>query len=299
MLDPRLHTFLLLVQCKSTTRCAALLHVTQPAVTQHIRGLEKAYGVKLFVKEGRQLALTEDGSRLARLCKRLCTMDEQIMREMHQSAARPVLRFGATLSIADGLMPQLLPLLMDRFPQVQFHMVQQNTHALLEQLEEGELDFALIEGNFDRRRYAHAPFFTSRFLGLCRPGSDFCRLRRLEQAVTAPLILRESGSGTRDIFENECRLHNLRPEDFADLCEVEHIPTLLHLVAMGKGITFAYEAAAAPLLQNGQLAVIPLEDFRLQRAFEFVYLPGHPRQEQLEEMTAAIRADAQRLFAQR
>ena len=170
MLDPKLHTFLLLVQCQSTTRCAELLHLTQPAVSQHIRALETAYGVKLFVKEGRRLALTPQGHRLAQLCRRLATLDEQIAREMRQGDT-PTLRFGATLSIADGLMPAILPQLVDRFPDIQFHMVEQNTHVLLEQLENGLLDFALIEGNFDHRRYDYHPFFVSRFVGLCSPNS--------------------------------------------------------------------------------------------------------------------------------
>src|SRR5699024_7621992 len=136
MLDPKLHTFLLLAQDPNTTRCAEKLHLTQPAVSQHIKALEAVYGVQLFQKEGRGLVLTAEGQRLARLCRRLATMDEQIMQEVRRPA-RPALRFGATLSIADGLMPAVLPALVERFPQVQFHMVQQNTHALLEQLEDG------------------------------------------------------------------------------------------------------------------------------------------------------------------
>lgn len=247
MLDPKLHTFLLLVQCQSTTRCAELLHLTQPAVSQHIKALESAYGVKLFIKEGRRLALTPQGQRLAQLCRRLATLDEQIAREMRQGDAL-TLRFGATLSIADGLMPTVLPQLVDHFPEIQFHMVEQNTHVLLEQLENGLLDFALIEGNFDHRRYDYHPFFVSRFVGLCSPNSPYRAFRCLRDTLQAPLILRESGSGTRGIFEGECRAHNLAVTDYVSLCEIEHIPTLLGLVAAGKGITFAYEAAARSLL---------------------------------------------------
>ena len=81
MLDPKLHTFLLLVQCQSTTRCAELLHLTQPAVSQHIKALETAYGVKLFVKEGRRLVLTPQGQRLAQLCRRLADQYPELDRQ--------------------------------------------------------------------------------------------------------------------------------------------------------------------------------------------------------------------------
>lgn len=287
MLDPKLRTFLLLAHDPNTTRCAEKLHLTQPAVSQHIKALEANYGVKLFLKEGRRLVLTEQGRRLARLCRRLATMDRQIVREMRRPP-RPAVRFGATLSIADGLMPAMLPALVEWFPQVQFRMVQQNTRLLLEQLEDGQLDFALIEGNFDRARYAYRPFYTSRFVGLCRPGSPFAAFRRLEDTLAAPLILRESGSGTRDIFEGECRSHNLSVQDYAELCEIEHLPTLLGLVAAGKGVTFAYEAAAAGLLARGLVQVMELEDLKLERPFHFISLPDSPQAELLTQLAEAV-----------
>ena len=292
MLDPKLHTFLLLVQCQSTTRCAELLHLTQPAVSQHIKALESAYGVKLFIKEGRRLALTPQGQRLAQLCRRLATLDEPITREMRQGDAL-TLRFGAPLSIADGLMPTVLPQLVDHFPEIQFHMVEQNTHVLLEQLENGLLDFALIEGNFDHRRYDYHPFFVSRFVGLCSPNSPYRAFRCLRDTLQAPLILRESGSGTRDIFEGECRAHNLAVTDYVSLCEIEHIPTLLGLVAAGKGITFAYEAAARNLLTQNQLHVMELEDLQLERPFHFVCLPGGPQSELLARLAWTVEQAAE------
>ena len=73
-------------------------HLTQPAVSQHIKALETAYGVKLFVKEGRRLVLSPQGQRLAQLCRRLATLDKTSAREMHQADTPPWL--GATLSIA-------------------------------------------------------------------------------------------------------------------------------------------------------------------------------------------------------
>ena len=63
MVDPKLTTFLTLVEEKTTVRCAEALHLSQPAVTQHIRALEAEYGVKLFAREGRRLTLTEAGGR--------------------------------------------------------------------------------------------------------------------------------------------------------------------------------------------------------------------------------------------
>lgn len=104
MVDPKLTTFLTLVEEKTTVRCAEALHLSQPAVTQHIRALEAEYGVKLFAKEGRRLTLTEAGARFYRLAGRLPAMEAQLRAALTEGQAAP-LHFGVTRSIGEGLMP--------------------------------------------------------------------------------------------------------------------------------------------------------------------------------------------------
>ena len=81
--------------------------------------------------------------------------------------------------------------------------------------------------------------------------------------------------------------------DYVSLCEIEHIPTLLGLVAAGKGITFAYEAAAQSLLAQNQLQVMELEDLQLERPFHFVCLPGSPQSELLAQLARAVEQAAE------
>lgn len=293
MLDTKLYTFLQLAQCSTTLECARLLHLTQPAVSQHIKALETQYGTKLFQKEGRRLVLTSQGKRLFQLCQRLHTMDQQIHREMRQ-ASQTSLQLGVTLSIAHGCMAQLMPRLLDAFCPMQLHLNQQNTAQLLHQLDNGQLDLAFLEGNFAHHEYTYRPFYQSRFVGLCAPFSPWISCTQLTQLLDAPLLLRETGSGTRDIFESECRARNLDPSDFSTCSTINHIPTLLELTAQGRGITFAYEAAAQSLLKEGRLAVIPLQDFVLARSFHGVWLPGHPQEQQFEQMVQL----AQQVLAQ-
>lgn len=115
MVDPKLTTFLTLVEEKTTVRCAEALHLSQPAVTQHIRALEAEYGVKLFAKEGRRLTLTEAGARFYRLARRLPAMEAQLRAALTEGQAAP-LHFGVTRSIGEGLMPRLAPALLDALP---------------------------------------------------------------------------------------------------------------------------------------------------------------------------------------
>ena len=167
MVDPKLTPFLTLVEEKTTVRCAEALHLSQPAVTQHIRALEAEYGVKLFAKEGRRLTLTEAGARFYRLARRLPAMEAQLRAALTEGQAAP-LHFGVTRSIGEGLMPRLAPALLDALPARRLEMRLQNTRTLLEELDKGEIEFALIEGNASHRRYCCRPFYTARFSALGR-----------------------------------------------------------------------------------------------------------------------------------
>ena len=99
MIDVKVKTFLTLMEEKSTIQCAEVLHITQPAVTQHIRALEKEYEVKLFKKEGRCLVPTEKALEFYRMAKQLTTMEKHIHLSMQKQPAIP-LYYGATNDLA-------------------------------------------------------------------------------------------------------------------------------------------------------------------------------------------------------
>lgn len=288
MVDPKLNTFLTLVEEKTTVRCAEALHLSQPAVTQHIRALEAEYGVKLFAKEGRRLTLTEAGARFYRLARRLPALEAQLRQALAQGEAAP-LHFGVTRSIGEGLMPRLAPALLDALPRRTLQMRLQNTRTLLEELEKGEIEFALIEGNASHRRYCCRPFYTARFSALGSPAGPWAACKTLEGLCAAPLLLREAGSGSREILESALAARDLSPEDFAACHVFESVPVLLELAAAGRGVTFAYEVAAAPLLESGRLARLAQGDFSITRPFAFVTLPDSPFERQEQYLFERIR----------
>lgn len=296
MVDPKLTTFLTLVEEKTTVRCAEALHLSQPAVTQHIRSLEAEYGVKLFAKEGRRLTLTEAGARFYRLARRLPAMEAQLRAALAQGEAAP-LHFGVTRSIGEGLMPRLAPAMLDALPKRSLQMRLHNTRTLLEELDKGEIEFALIEGNASHRRYCCRPFYTARFSALGAAEGRWAGCKTLASLCSAPLLVRETGSGSREILESALAARGLAAEDFAGCHVFESVPVLLELAAADKGVTFAYEVAAAPLLAGGRLARLAEKDFSLTRPFTFVTLPDSPfaRQEQylfehIRDLCARLRA---------
>lgn len=288
MLEQKLYTFIKLAECESTTQTALELHMTQPAVSQQLKALEIEYDIQLFSREGRRIILTNEGRQFYLMLKRMITMEQQFAEMIKQPAVKTI-RFGATLSISEGIMPELLPKMINHWKDIRFELTTQNTKELLRELEEGLIDFALIEGNFNQKKYAHSPIMKAKFSGFCQKGSPYKNFKRLEECISAPLIIREKGSGTRTIFESECETYNISVEDFLSSHEVDSIPVILNLVKSGAGITFAYDCAMQEGIKKGEIEEIVLENFSLERDFSFVALPDMLKTEKLFEICDVIK----------
>lgn len=272
MLDYRLQTFLTLCDTMHYTRAAARLGLTQPAVTQHIRFLEQHYDCRLFTYEGKTLRLTAEGERLRGMASSLAYNSRKMEETM--SAAEPIhLHIGATKSIGEYVIAPLISRFLRQRPDAALSLDVDNTKALLRALDQGKLDFALIEGFFDKERYGHRLMRRERFFGICAPGHPFAgREIGLEDLFVQTILVREPGSGTRAILEDVLHEHNHTLSSFARVLEISDFTVLKALAAEGLGVSFVYAPVAQAEIAQGSLATFTLSGIDIRREFNFVYL---------------------------
>lgn len=310
MLDYRTHTFLEVYRQGSFTLAAKALMITQPAVTQHIKHLEAHYGCSLFTKTGRGI---EPTSAAHMLYQRLLTMenDERRMcseaRELSDGKdpkkCAPLI-FGCTRTIANCVAPRLIPAYVAQHPESPVSLRAGNTRDLVDALENGDIDFALVEGSFDRDRFAYEVLSHERYIAVSSAGvRDGLRDGALAEAQSEPreatispdtsssyspgakntsirdlmgerLILREAGSGTREILEKHLAARDLAISDFAGAIELESIPTIKECVRSGAGITFLYRVAVQHELELGELIDITPRDFEIEHDFCLIWQRG-------------------------
>lgn len=274
MLDFRHETFYQLCRWMNYTKTAEAMHVTQPTVSQHIRYLEALYGGPLFVYSDKRLSFTEKGKRLYARVQSLradtMKVTEEIRREGRGLA--PV-RFGATLTIGEYVMPRILGEILRAAPEQALNMTVENTEKLLAKLEAGAIDFALLEGYFDKSHYRAERLSIERFIPVCAPQSDFAgRVVAYEEITHRRLILREKGSGTREVLEQALKAHNQSVDSFIKVCVISNMSAIKQLVAQDLGISFMYRAAADPQIRRGELAEFAIEGFNAAHEFNFVFL---------------------------
>jgi DNA-binding transcriptional LysR family regulator len=274
MLDFRHETFLTLCSCKSFTKAAGLLQITQPAVSQHIKYLEEFYGCKLFDTANRKIRLTHQGELLREFAMTVFS-DSKHFKENIRSVQTDTMQFsfGATLSIGEYVMPEILSRLLTKYPEMKFHMSVANTQVLLERLNNGELDFILAEGLFDKSEYDSTLFSLEKFIPVCSPKSVFAKDEVSFNEITkSRLILRERRSGTREIFENILQKNNYSLHAFERIIEIGNMAAIKKMVSNGLGITFLFEVAVKKEIEEGSLSLINIPDFSEQREFNFVIL---------------------------
>lgn len=276
MLDFRIDTFLEVCRSMNFTRAAQALHITQPAVSQQIHHLEQFYGVKLFAYEGKKLTLTAAGSALLSAAATMKHDDLFLKEQLHTLGTdRKNLLFGATLTVGEFALPERLAAYLLRYPETDVHFIVANTRELLQKIDDGKIDFAVVEGFFEKREYDSLLFSREPYLAVC--GADYrfaTHPRRVEDLLEERILLREAGSGTREILERYLEGRNLTVRDFRRTAQISNLHAIKTLTRKGCGVTFLYEAAVREELRNGSLRAVALEDFPLQHDFTFLWRRG-------------------------
>lgn len=293
MLDFRHETFLALCKIKNYTKTAEFLNITQPAVTQHIKFLEEYYGIKLFFYKGKKLILTEEGGKLRSFAMTI-NSDIRHLQEsfnMESDKIQPMI-FGTTLTIGEYIMPPILAKVMDIYPNLHINMLVNNTQMLMEKLRDGEINFAIVEGFFNKAEYEAKLFSLEEFIPVCSPKSPLAGKKvAFNEILNERLIIREKGSGTREIFEMLLNEHNLSLGSFKRICELGNMNTIKDLVVNNYGITFLYQKAALREIASGQLCKLEIEGFSVQREFNFVFLKNSVHGEEYLRWLSLFKCD--------
>lgn len=284
MLDNRLQTFLTLCETCNYTRTAQKLNMTQPAVSQHIQFLENYYQVVLISEKGKNFSLTEEGKALQEYVRTLNANLERILPLLHRikNQVKP-LNFGATLTIGEYTVPPILYQIFKEDPETNISMFVENTNILQKMLWDGKIDFALLEGHFNQNQFDFKLISNETFIGVCSPDNKIAsKTTDLEELLEQNLILREPGSGTRDILEQALYNQNLSIKDFKRKIEIGNMSAIKELCHQNIGITFMYREAIKKEISWGYLKEIPIRNFNISHPFNFVYLKNCPDKSQIE-----------------
>lgn len=276
MIDFRISTFLEVCSCMNFTRAAENLHITQPAVSQHIKYLEDLYQAPLFIHEGKKFRLTNAGEVLYQTAITLKSDEKNMIAQMQSEAPEHApLIFGATMTIGEYVITNSLTAYIESHPDANIRMVLSNTSDLLAKLQAGEINFALVEGYFASDEYDHLTYSVEDFIPVCSSAHTFKKVPKvLKDLLNERLLIREPGSGTRDILEKNLEVKNIKVSDFKHVAEINSMPVIIQLLENDCGVSFLYKTAVSKQLENSCLHELKLMDFQMQHDFTFIWNKG-------------------------
>lgn len=271
MIDTKVETFLKVCQTMNYTRAAQEIGFTQPSVSQHIRCIEEFYNVKLFVYKNKKLELTEQGQYLKKYLETL-SHDVNYMREtMKNIAKKRKIKIGATLSIGEFYLPDKLSAYIKKNPEVEIVLIIADTKELLSRLDLGEIDFILCEGYFDKCQYEYELIEKDKMCIVCSENYEIGDIRDLSSLFRHHILIREIGSGTREIFENYLHGLNYSLENFEKCSEFTSPHIIKKLLVDGIGISVLYKTVVEMELREKRLREIVVPDFQLAHEFNAVW----------------------------
>lgn len=198
-----LRIFAAVCDCKSVTAAARRLGIAQPAVSLAVRELEEHYGVRLFDRIAHRLYLTEAGGELLSYARRILSLFDEMSGDLQNWDSFGIVRVGASITVGTCLMPDSVRRFRAAYPGVRVRVRVDNSAALENMVLENRLDFAFIEGAVHSDRIACRRFLKDELVLVCGADSPFAAQTEVapEDLPTLPFLLREKGSGTRELFE--------------------------------------------------------------------------------------------------
>ncbi len=280
MPDYRLHVFRVVAEKLNFTRAAAALHISQPAVTQHIKQLEEHYGRSLFVRAPGGITLTPAGHALLDHTIQVEELHRDVEQRLQagQSLVSGSLKLGASTTIAQYLLPRWLGRFQQAYPRVELSLRMGNTEEVAATLLARRIDLGLIEGPSGRRELKIERFAEDEIVPVVSPDHPLAKKTRVTPAELAatPCVLREPGSGTRQVVDLALKRAGIDSRKLTVVLESDSSETIKGLVETGVGVGFLSRLALRHELARGCLTVLSVPGLRLTRPLHVLY-PQGPR----------------------
>ncbi|RYX85090.1 LysR family transcriptional regulator [bacterium] len=272
-----LRSFWQVAQAGSVSGAAQSGFVSQPALSKAVKELEQQVGLPLLERRARGVTLTEAGNTLFEYASAIFALEREAQDALRaqKSLVGTTLRIGASTTLATYVLPPLLAQFSTKFPETHFSLARDNTRQIEAKLLDFELDVAMVEGPPHSAKIRKTWWRDEELILICSPAHRFAAKGTVsfQELAQCKWLLREQGSGTREVVETALERWNL---PLCDALEFSGAESLKQAVAANLGVSFVSREAAQDQLALGRVKTLTTPDFSLRRPFYLLHLPGRP-----------------------
>jgi DNA-binding transcriptional LysR family regulator len=270
----QLEIFVKVAELGSFSRAAEALFLTQPTVSEHIRGLEEELGVRLLDRLGRGAAPTKAGQLLLGYARRILELHREARQALDQFQGRMSGELVVAASTIPGeyVLPALIGRFKEKYPDISISLLIGDTQRVVEWILEGRAELAVAGGQIDHRALEYRELMPDELVLVVSAAHPWHgkKIATLEEVRAEPLIVRERGSGSRHALEKALAEVGLDLSDFRVVGEMGSTQAIKQGVKAGVGISLISKRAVAEECQHGTLHCVKVKDLRFSRAFYLV-----------------------------
>ncbi len=265
-----LSVFLKVCEHMNMTRAAEDLYMTQPSVSQMIAELEQYYNSRLFERLNRRLYLTEAGKRLQSYARHIINLEAEAKKNLADLNGGGVLRIGASQTVGAYLLPEMIARFTDRFPDVEVFSRVENTSVIEQFLLEDALDLALLEGQIHSADLVEEPFLDDDLAVACASAHPLVQKAHVTARDLSEygFIIREEGSGTREIFASQMRALGIQWKETGIYNTTDSIK---NAVQNNLGLGILPILAMQQEIMDGSIHLLHVTDLNLRRKLNLVF----------------------------
>lgn len=262
--------FVTVCECESITMAAQKLYLAQPAVSLAISELEKYYGIKLFDRISRRLYITEAGKQFLSYAVHIVNLFDEMENKVKNWESVGTLRVGSSITIGNYLMPLYVKQFSKLYPSIIVNVLIDNSQTIEDKILSNELDFALIEGIVHSTYITSENYLDDKLVLICGEEHPFFRRSKisLEEMKNEKFLLREKGSGTREVFDSTMESKGI---SIIPVWESTSTRAIINAVIEGIGISVLPLQLIQHELGQKKIKIVPIKGIEFKRNFSIIY----------------------------
>lgn len=275
MEDHKLKVFCTVAETRSFSKTSEIIHLTQPAVSLQIQALEELYETKLFDRSSNTVTLTPAGEILYKYAKEILSLYSSATKDIGEltGLVKGSISIGASTTIGNYLLPAIISSFRRNHPKIKFHLYVGNTKRIVELLHSGNIDFGLVEGDLNTQKLKIEQLIRDELVVIVSAAHPWAKKKEISifDVIKEPFILREEGSGTRQIIEKYLNMHGISTHDVKSPLMLGSTEAIKEAVESGIGISIISAWAARKECKHNTLRTISLKEEKFYRDFSLIF----------------------------
>ena len=274
----QLEAFVQVAEGGSFSKAARELYLTQPTISAHISSLEKELNVRLFVRNTKEVSLSDNGKDLYKYAKQMVDLQGKIEEHfgMKKDSGKHCITIAASTIPAQYLLPKVLMCFNEKYPEEQFKIKETDSAQVVTQIVDCMADVGFTGTVLEKKHCKYIPFYKDELV-IVAPNTE--KYRRFQEECPNDIswlkrehvIMREEGSGTRKEAEKQLRSAGVNMADLEIIASIENQETIKKSVRQGIGVSILSRLAATDEAKAGQMLIFPIPGADEGRDINVVY----------------------------